>query len=251
MLFAQDKKVLVTGGTSGLGKAIALGFMRQGAHVAVWGTNLEKAKKCARDLQEARHSDDQRVWFETVNVAKTADVDAGFERLISAWGSVDVVINCAGITRDMLFLKMKEDDWDAVLDVNLKSVYNVSHAAIRPMMRARSGKIINIASVIGLTGNPGQVNYSASKMGMIGLTKSLAKEVASRGICVNCIAPGFFKTEMTDKLTDSQKEMILQKIPMGKMGDPNDIANAALFLASSMSDYITGQVITVDGGMIA
>lgn len=148
-------------------------------------------------------------------------------------------------------MKMSEHDWDLVLDVNLKSVYNVCHAVIKSMMKNRSGKIINITSVIGLTGNAGQVNYSASKFGMVGFTRSLAIEVAKRGICVNCIAPGFIETDMTSALTEAQKEYILNKVPMQKLGKGEDIAQAALYLASSMSDYVTGQVITVDGGMLA
>ena len=148
-------------------------------------------------------------------------------------------------------MKMEEEDWDKVLDVNLKSVYNTSQVLIRPMMKQRSGRIINISSVIGLMGNPGQVNYAASKAGMIGMTKSLAKEVASRGITINCIAPGFIDTDMTNELSHEQKEAILKQVPMGRLGNTREIANAALFLASSDADYITGQVITVDGGMTA
>ena len=173
------------------------------------------------------------------------------DRLIESWGGVDILVNCAGITRDKLFMKMGEDDWDQVIETNLKSVYNLSHALVRPMMKARHGKIINVTSVIGLTGNPGQVNYAASKLGMVGFTRSLAKELASRNINVNCIAPGFFETPMTNVLTDEQKEEILRKVPMGRLGNPKEIAHAAVFLASNMSDYITGQVLTVDGGMIA
>ncbi|MBS0607338.1 MAG: SDR family oxidoreductase, partial [Verrucomicrobia bacterium] len=152
--------------------------------------------------------------------------------------------------RDGLLMKMTEEDWDAVIDTNLKSVYNTCQSLVRPMLKAKKGKIINITSVVGLTGNAGQVNYAASKSGMVGFTKSLAQELATRGICVNCIAPGFIQTRMTDVLTDVQREGILKKIPMGKMGCPQDIANAAVFLASHLSDYMTGQVLTVDGGMV-
>jgi len=148
-------------------------------------------------------------------------------------------------------MRMGEEDWDQVMETNLKSVYNLCHAFIRPMMKARYGKIINVSSVVGLTGNPGQVNYAASKFGMVGFTRSLAIELAPRNINVNCIAPGFFKTPMTEVLTDEQKEKIIKKVPMGRLGDPKEIAHAAVFLASQMSDYITGQVLTVDGGMIA
>jgi 3-oxoacyl-[acyl-carrier protein] reductase len=186
-----------------------------------------------------------------VNVADHVQVIEAIEDIHKSWTQLDVVVNCAGITRDNFLMKMSEKDWDDVLDVNLKSAYNVCHAVIKPMLKARSGKIINITSVIGLTGNAGQVNYSASKFGLVGFTRSLAIEVAKRGICVNCIAPGFIDTEMTQALTEAQKEEILKKVPMQKLGKPEDIAEAAVFLASSMSNYVTGQVVTVDGGMLA
>ena len=243
MLLIKDKKALITGGTSGLGKAIALRFAAEGARVCIWGTNESKAKNVA--------SINNAIEYDCIDVSSKKSVDQGYEALLKKWEQVDIIVNCAGITRDQLLMKMSEEDWDRVIDVNLKSIYNVCHAAIRPMMKVRSGSIINISSVIGLTGNPGQVNYAASKLGMIGFTRSLAKEVAKRGIRVNCIAPGFFPTEMTDALSEQVKEAILSQVPMGRLGDPNDIANAALFLASSMSEYITGQVITVDGGMLA
>lgn len=251
MMLLKGKTALITGGTSGLGKAIALLFAEQGAHVAIFGTNSARAKEVAEKLQEVRASSDQKVWFETVDVSKKEEVFAAVQRLIATWGDIEILINAAGITRDKLFLKMAEEDWDQVINTNLKSVYNLSHVLVRSMIKAKKGKIINIASVIGLTGNPGQVNYAASKLGIVGFTKSLAKELASRNICVNCIAPGFFSTPMTDKLSDAQKESILQRVPMGRLGDPKDLAQAALFLASSMSDYITGEVLTVDGGMLA
>ena len=251
MTLLKGKKALITGGTSGLGKQIALSFAAQGAHVAVFGTNIQRAKDVAEKIQEKRSSSDQKVWFETVDVSKKDQVNEAVARLSEAWGSIDILVNCAGVTRDKLFMRMAEDDWDHVINTNLKSVYNLCHAFVKPMMKARSGKIINISSVIGLTGNPGQVNYAASKLGMVGLTGSLAKELGPRNICVNCIAPGFFKTPMTDKLTDDQKQGILSRVPMGRLGDPKEVADAAVFLASDMSSYITGQVLTVDGGMLA
>ncbi len=251
MQLVKDKKVLITGGTSGLGKAMAIAFAEQGAHVAFCGTNAERAKKVLQMLEEIRVCPEQKFWFKTLDVSNKKSVDRFIEDLIKEWGEIDVLVNNAGVTRDKLFMKMTEEDWDIVLDTNLKSVYNLSHAVIRPMMKARKGKIINICSVIGLIGNPGQVNYAASKLGMVGLTRSLAREVGSRNITINCIAPGFFKTRMTDMLNEQQKENILQKIPMGRLGDPTEIANAALFLASDMSNYISGQVLAVDGGMIA
>ena len=251
MTLLKGKKALITGGTSGLGKQIALSFAKQGAHVAVFGTNIQRAKDTAEKIQEKRSSSDQKVWFETVDVSNKEQVNEAVDRLTEAWGSIDILVNCAGVTRDKLFMRMAEDDWDHVINTNLKSVYNLCHAFVKPMMKARSGKIINISSVIGLTGNPGQVNYAASKLGMVGLTGSLAKELGPRNICVNCIAPGFFKTPMTDKLTDEQKQGILSRVPMGRLGDPKEVADAAVFLASDMSSYITGQVLTVDDGMLA
>jgi len=163
---------------------------------------------------------------------------------------VDILVNNAGITIDKLLMKMKEEDWDNVMAINVKSCYNTCHAVMRPMMKARKGKIINMSSVVGITGNAGQTNYSASKAAVIGFTKALAKEMASRNICVNCIAPGFIKTSMTDEMTDAQKESVLSQIPFGKIGETADIANMALYLGSSLSDYITGQVIAIDGGMV-
>jgi len=212
----KDKAAVVTGGTAGIGKEIALAFAKQGAHVAIFGTNAERATEVLEHLQK----------------------------------TYPILVNNAGITRDGLLMKMTEEDWDRVIAVNLKSVYNTCQALVRPMLKARSGKIINITSVIGLIGNAGQANYAASKAGMIGFTQSLAKEVASRGICVNCIAPGFIKTSMTDVLTDAQKEGILKQVPMGRLGSPEEIANTAVFLASDWSNYMTGQVLTVDGGMV-
>jgi 3-oxoacyl-[acyl-carrier protein] reductase len=183
-------------------------------------------------------------------VSKAADVERMFAETLEAFGKIDILVNNAGITRDGLLMRMKEEDWDLVLNINLKSAFLCCKEACRPMMKARYGKIINIASVVGLMGNAGQANYSASKAGMIGLTKTLAREFASRNINVNAIAPGFIRTAMTDKLTDAEKEKLSSQIPMAKLGSPEDVANAALFLSSPLSDYITGQVITVDGGLV-
>lgn len=250
MQLVKGKKVLITGGTAGIGKEIALTFARSGASVAIFGTNEERAKQVVEELKAQAVSADQQFCSEIVNVADKESVEKAITHLLSQWGQIDVLVNNAGITRDGLLMKMKEQDWDEVMDTNLKSVYNTCQVLIRPMMKARSGKIINISSVVGLTGNAGQVNYAASKSGMIGFTKSLAQEVATRGISVNCIAPGFIETRMTDELNDQQKQAILGKIPMGRMGKPEEIAHAALFLASDLAHYITGQVITVDGGMV-
>ena len=246
------KRALITGATSGLGKQIALYFAEQGADVAMIGRNPERARKTFLEVEKARFcTKTQKVWIETLDVASKEAVDQGVLRLMQAWGGVEILVNNAGVTRDQLLMKMTEDDWDCVIATNLKSVYNFCHALARPMLKARYGKIINLASVVGLTGNPGQVNYAASKAGIIGLTRALAKEFAARGICVNCIAPGFFETPMTAALSASQKEQLLGRIPMKRFGHPKEVAHAAFFLASYLSDYMTGQVLTIDGGMLA
>lgn len=250
MQLLKAKKALITGGTAGIGKEIAIAFARQGADVAIFGTNAERAAQVVQELEQAKASLEQRFESVIVNVAEKASVEGAIQQLLGKWGQIDVLVNNAGITRDGLLMRMSEEDWDQVIDTNLKSVYNTCQALVRPMIKAKGGKIINISSVVGLTGNAGQANYAASKSGMIGFTKALAQELATRNICVNCIAPGFIQTRMTDVLTEGQKEGLLKKIPMGRMGDPQDIANAAIFLASSLSDYVTGQVLTVDGGMV-
>ncbi|HCJ84793.1 MAG TPA: 3-oxoacyl-[acyl-carrier-protein] reductase [Parachlamydiales bacterium] len=244
----KDKRALITGGTSGIGKQIALTYARQGAHIAIF--SMEEGSSILQELQTLSSCPEQKFWAKIVDVSDGAAVEQGVEELLAAFGRVDILVNNAGITRDNLLMKLSEQDWDLVLSVNLKSVYNMCRQLIRPMLKSKRGKIINTASVIGLTGNAGQSNYAASKAGMIGFTKSLAQEVASRGICVNCIAPGFIRTRMTDKLSDSQKETISEKIPMRRLGEPQDVANVALFLASDLSNYMTGQVLTVDGGMV-
>lgn len=243
----KGKKVLVTGGTSGIGKMIAYSFAAKGADVAIVGTNEERAKSAVAHMKE-NSTDDQQFAYYILDVADTEHVQQVMDQLIKEFGQLDVLVNNAGITRDTLLMRMKESDWDAVMNTNLKSIFNFCKAAVRPMMKQRKGKIINISSVVGLTGNAGQSNYAASKLGMLGFTKSLAKEVASRGINVNCIAPGYIKTPMTGALNEDQTKAISDKIPMG-MGEPKMIADAALFLASEMSDYITGVVLPVDGGM--
>jgi 3-oxoacyl-[acyl-carrier protein] reductase len=246
----SGKKAIVTGGTAGIGKAIALKFAKQGASVAIFGTHEERAKTALLEMEQVKISSDQLFSFHILNIANKAEVDQSIQTILENWGAVDILVNNAGITRDGLLMKMTEEDWDQVLDTNLKSVYNTCRSLVRGMLKARAGKIINISSVVGLTGNPGQTNYCASKAGMIGFTKALALEMASRGITVNCVAPGFIETKMTDVLTDVQKEGILKEIPMGRMGNVEDIADAVLFLAGPHSNYITGQVLTVDGGMV-
>lgn len=250
MQLLKGKVALITGGTAGIGKAIATLYAEHGADVVILGTNQERSEQAVKEIESRKAGQQQKVACYLVNVSKSKEIDETIEQILKTFGKIDILVNNAGITRDNLLMKMNEEDWDLVIDVNLKSVYNTCRALSRPMMKARTGTIINIASVIGLTGNAGQVNYAASKSGMIGFTKSLAKELASRGIRANCIAPGYIETQMTDVLPAPVKEAILTKIPMSRIGQPRDIAHAALFLASDLASYITGQVLTVDGGMV-
>lgn len=242
----KGKTAIVTGATAGIGKEIALTFAKQGAKVAVFGTSSERGQ----EVVEAIKAQGGEGVFIAVDISKTDAVETSVQQAVEKLGHVDILVNNAGITKDQLMLKMTEEDWDSVIDINLKSCYNTCKALMRAMLKARQGKIINISSVVGLTGNAGQVNYASSKAGMIGFTKALAQEVAKRGITVNCIAPGFIETRMTDAMNEEQRKSVLEKIPMGRMGSTKDIAHAALFLASPFADYITGQVITVDGGMV-
>ncbi len=239
----KDKVALITGGTAGIGKAIAKKFAEQGAKVVIFGTNAERGRGATEEIGHG-------VSFYSVDVANQKAVDEHVKIVLETLHHVDILVNNAGITRDLLLMKMSEEDWDKIFEVNVKSCYNLCHALVRPMMKARRGKIINMSSVIGLTGNAGQVNYASSKAAVIGFTKALAKELAPRNICVNCIAPGFIETRMTDAMTEAQKAATLAKIPLERMGRPEDVANAALFLASMLSDYITGLVLTVDGGLV-
>lgn len=250
MELLKGKKALVTGGTRGIGKAIAIEFVKHGAGVVILGTNEQRAIKTVEEMK-SKGTSSELYEYKMLDVSNLSEVSSFFSYYDQRIGGFDIIVNCAGITRDKLLMRMTEEDWDEVMNVNLKSCFNVCSNAIKTMMKKRCGKIINISSVIGLTGNPGQVNYSSSKFGMIGFTRSLAIELGKRGICVNAIAPGFIETDMTDSLSDNVKEQILSKVPMQKLGHPEDVANAALFLASSMSDYITGQTLVVDGGMLA
>ena len=245
------KKAIVTGGSRGIGFAIAKRFLEHGvSSLAIVGTNSETGQAACDELKTFLKDKNGKVVFAKINVASPHEIEAGFKGLIDEFGGIDILVNNAGVTRDTLLMKMSEEEWDAVLDTNLKSVYSTCKAVMRTMLKARSGKIINITSVVGLMGNAGQTNYAASKAGIIGFTKSLAKELASRNICVNNIAPGFIQTAMTDVLNPAQKEQLLNQIPLQRLGRPEEIADAALFLASSLSNYITGQVLTVDGGMV-
>ncbi|MBM3193743.1 MAG: 3-oxoacyl-[acyl-carrier-protein] reductase [Chlamydiae bacterium] len=246
-----NKHVVITGGTRGIGRGIAEVFVKEGAHVYIIGTNDEKGKEAVLSLSQFKIDPHQKIEFFKVDVSHKGEVENFSEVFLKKAEKIDVLINNAGVTRDGLLMKMKEEDWDTVIDTNLKSVYNMSSSFVRTMIKQRAGSIINISSVVGIKGNPGQVNYAASKAGMIGFTKSLAKEVASRNITVNCIAPGGIATDMLNELTDTQKESLLKDVPMGKFGMSEDIAYAALFLAGDESRYVTGQVIAVDGGMTA
>jgi 3-oxoacyl-[acyl-carrier protein] reductase len=239
---------IITGGNSGIGKAIALKFAQEGAKLALFGTNVEAGEAAVSEIKNLTQAVD--VSFYRIDVSQTLAVDETIKKVGEAFGPIDILVNNAGITADQLLMKMSEEEWDRVLDINLKSCYNTCRAVVRGMMKAKKGKIINVSSVVGITGNAGQVNYAASKAGMIGFTKALAKELASRGVLVNCIAPGFIQTKMTEQLSQEQKEAILKSIPLGKMGDPKDIAGMAWFLASPLAQYITGQVFAVDGGMV-
>ncbi len=240
-----DGKVALITGAQGIGKTIALRFMRDGASAAICDFNTGGADATAKELSSIGTV---KAYF--MNVADEASVNEAVSEVIHEFGKIDILVNNAGITRDTLLMRMKKDDWDAVISVNLTGSFNVSKAVIKPMMKARAGTIINISSVVGVIGNVGQVNYSASKAGLIGLTKTMAKEFAPRNITVNAIAPGFILTDMTDLLSDDAKQAFLNVIPMKRAGKPEDVANVASFLASEDSSYITGQVICVDGGMV-
>jgi len=239
--------VLVTGGTAGIGKAIAAKFAAADAEVIIFGTNEERGNAAA--LEIAALGGSGSITFLRVDVADHIAVKTAIDQQLEKHGKVDVLVNNAGITRDQLLMKMTEEDWDTVMDVNVKSCYNTCHALVRSMIKQRQGSIINISSVVGLMGNAAQVNYASSKAAMEGFTKALARELAARSINVNCIAPGFIVTQMTDALNDKQKDATLQKIPLGRFGACEEVADAVLFLASSKAKYITGQVLAVDGGM--
>jgi len=241
----KDQVAIITGGARGIGKSIADKFAENGATLVIVDVNEEIAQQAA-DEYTARGL---KAIALKVDVSSQEEVDNMVKNVVEELGKIDILVNNAGVTRDNLMLKMSESDWDLVLNINLKGVFLCTRAVIRPMSRARTGKIINIASIVGQMGNPGQANYSASKGGVIALTKTTAKEYARKGIRCNTVAPGYINTEMTGKLSDAAREAMLSTVPMQTMGEPEDIANAALFLASDMSNYVTGQVIAVNGGM--
>jgi 3-oxoacyl-[acyl-carrier protein] reductase len=242
----QNQVAIVTGSGRGIGHAIAVRLANEGAKVAVVSRSVANAAKTADEIN-AKHHGHAKAY--AVDVADRATVVALCEQILTDLGRVDILVNNAGVTRDGLSMRMSEADWDVVIDTNLKGAFNFIQALERPMIKQRSGRIINISSVSGIIGNAGQANYSASKAGLIGLTKSLARELASRNITVNSIAPGFITTDMTHVLGDQVKDAVVKQIPLGKFGEPDDIAAAVAFLASAEAKYITGQCLAVDGGM--
>ena len=242
MFNLTGKKALITGATGGIGASIAKYLHAAGAEVAISGTRAEKLEALASELGD-------RVHVTAANLSERASVDQLAKDAIGAMGGVDILVNNAGITKDNLAMRMKEDEWDSVMQVNLESAFRLTKGLMRGMMKGRWGRVINITSIVGITGNPGQANYCASKAGMIGMSKALAAELASRSITVNCIAPGFISTPMTDALNEDQKSAITSGIPSGDLGQPEDIAGAVLYLASDEANYVTGQTLHVNGGL--
>ena len=241
----KAKVALVTGAAQGIGKAVTLVLARHGADVVVADVNIEKAQETAREVEAVGRA----AMAVRVDVTHLDDVEKMVEAAVQRFGKIDILVNNAGIARDKLILRMTEEDWDTVLNVNLKGTFNCTKAVIKYMSKQRSGKIVNIASVVGLMGNPGQANYSASKAGVIGLTKTVAREFAARGINVNAIAPGYIQTPMTEVLPEKAKEELKRLIPMERLGQPEDVAQAVLFLVSEASSYITGNILNVNGGI--
>jgi len=241
----KDKVAFVTGGAQGIGKSIAEALAKEGANIVISDINKELADQTAKEIASVG----VKTFATKSNVAVFAEVQRSVDEAVSAMGTIDIFVNNAGITRDGLLIRMKDEDWDLVLDVNLKGTFNCIKAVSPLMMKKRYGKIINIASIVGEMGNAGQANYSASKGGVIALTKTVARELASRNVMVNAIAPGFIDTEMTKKLSEDVRKKLAEQIPLGRLGLPEDVAAAAVFLSSADSDYLTGQVINVNGGM--
>ncbi len=242
----KDHVALITGGAQGIGRAIAETFAREGAKIAICDVNEAAAQQTALEIKQKFNVETHAA---KVNVTVYDDCEKWVTAVVEKLGKADILVNNAGITKDNLVMRMSDQEWDAVIAVNLKGVFNCTKAVNRPMFKQRSGRIINIASIVGLMGNAGQVNYSATKGGVISMTKTCAREFSSRKVLVNAIAPGFIRTAMTDKLTEEQKQKLSSMIPLERLGEAQDVANAALFLASEESAYITGQVISVNGGM--
>ena len=246
-----NKKAIVTGGSRGIGRAIVKYLAEKNcSKILLSDIAFEgEPEECAKEIKSELPNNNVEIFAFKADASSFEDAQATVDEAVNKMGGIDILVNNAGITRDNLLLRMSEKEFDDVIAINLKSAFNYTKAALRPMIKQRSGRIINMASVVGLIGNAGQSNYVASKAGVIGFTKAMARELASRNVTVNAIAPGFIQTAMTDKLTDEQKEPLLKTIPLGRMGQPEDIAKVVVFLSSSLADYITGQVIAVDGGM--
>jgi 3-oxoacyl-[acyl-carrier protein] reductase len=242
MFDLSGKTALVTGATGGIGGAIVRGLHRQGATVALSGTRQEALDQLASELKE-------RVHVLPCNLSDKDQVEALVPKAEEVMGKLDILVANAGVTKDNLFVQLRDEDWDSVININLTATFRLSRAAMKTMMRRRFGRIIGITSVVGVTGNPGQSNYTAAKAGMIGMMKSIAKEYARRGVTANCVAPGFISSPMTDKLNDKQREAILQMVPSGRLGTGDDIASAVIYLASDEASYVTGQTLHVNGGM--
>ncbi|WP_108787505.1 3-oxoacyl-[acyl-carrier-protein] reductase [Erythrobacter sp. Alg231-14] len=250
MFQLNGMNALVTGASGGIGSAIAIALAKQGARVALSGSNGDKLRAFREQLMSEVGSPDDGDHVEiTCNLSDSTQVDELIPATVHTLGGIDILVNNAGITRDNLAMRMKDDEWDQVISVNLEAIFRLMRASARPMMKARFGRIINITSVVGSTGNPGQMNYAAAKAGVTGMTKSFAQEVASRGITANCVAPGFIRTAMTDELPDAQKDALNARIPAGKMGEGDDIGGAVAFLASREAGYVTGETLHVNGGM--
>ncbi|MDD5006038.1 MAG: 3-oxoacyl-[acyl-carrier-protein] reductase [Candidatus Omnitrophica bacterium] len=241
----KDRVSLITGAARGIGREIALAFAREGSDVVVCDVDLESAQNTQKEIEALG----RRSLSFKVDVTNSGQIEEMVNLILDKFSKIDILVNNAGITKDNLILRMSEDEWDKVLSVNLKGAFNCIKVVSRHMLKKRYGRIVNLASIIGMIGNAGQANYAASKGGLIALTKSVAKELASRNINVNAVAPGFIQTPMTDKLPEDYRKQMLENIPMGKFGGPQDVANVCLFLVSPESDYITGQVVVVDGGM--
>ena len=241
----KNEVVLITGSTRGIGKEIAIAFAQEGAKVVIMGRNAQLAVETAEELVKKGH---EAAGF-GCDVTNLKNVEEIVNKILDKYKCIDILVNNAGITKDNLLLRMSESDWDEVININLKGVFNCTKVVVKPMLKAKKGKVVNIASVIGITGNIGQANYAASKAGIIGFCKSVAREIASRGIMVNCVAPGYIQTDMTAQLSEKTREQILENIPLKRFGTARDVASVCLFLASQEADYITGQTILVDGGM--
>jgi 3-oxoacyl-[acyl-carrier protein] reductase len=242
----KDQIAVITGGAQGIGKAIATLFATEGAHLVL--SDVDEAGVQATANQIAQEKGVKTLGLKG-NVVQFSDCEKLVEQSLDKFGRIDILINNAGITRDNLLMRMSDEEWDSVLAVNLKGVFNCTKAAVRPMMKQRKGRIVNVASVVGLMGNAGQANYAASKGGVVALTKTCAREFSSRNILVNAVAPGFIRTRMTDALSEEQKKKLLELIPLGRLGEPEDVAKVVLFLCSEDSSYITGHVVSVNGGM--